>query len=79
MRSLGNGDDEGANGMVFENRGNLWACTVQGKADGGWAEPTTELENNNGEKIWTFKEGEERAWAEMREAKKALEGKDKEI
>ena len=58
---LGDGDDEGADGTVFEEPGSPRACTVQGRADEGRAKPTTELENDNGEKVRTFREGEEGA------------------
>ena len=37
--------------MVSEGRGSPGACMVQGRVDGGRAEPTAELENNNGEKV----------------------------
>ena len=63
---LGNGDGERADGTVSEARGDLEACIVQGRADGGWAEPTTKLENKNGEKVWTFREGEEGAGVKHR-------------
>ena len=32
---LGNGDDEGIDWTMSEARGDLGACTVQGKANGG--------------------------------------------
>ena len=62
-----------------EERGSLRACTVQGKVNGGRVELITELENNYGEKVWTFREGKKRARAGHGRGEDGPWGKDTEI
>ena len=51
----------------------------KGRADIGWAKPTTELEIENEEKVWTFEKGEKRSWAKHGGGEEGPSGKDKEI
>ena len=64
---------------MSEERGSLGACTVQGRADGGQAEPTSKLENNYGEKFELSERERKELKQSMGEAKTALEDKETEI
>ena len=64
---------------MSEAQGDLGACTVQGRVDGGWAEPTTELEKKMEKKFELSEKVRKELEQSIEEVKKTFEGKEKEI